>query len=176
VASLTSALQTRSRPVALFSLAKAAQETRAESFRIMKMKQDGRCMFRAIAYGLNKNQGQVITDQEIEKEADELRLACRDALCRSKDRRKQFSDAVYALETEDTLPKYCQRMSKTDFWGGNVELLVLSKMLKVPLVVYLEDATGGHGYRPIAKFGEDFKTRRPVRLLYINGNHYDLLL
>ena len=61
--------------------------------------------FRNAAYGLNKNQGQVITAQEIEKEADELRLACRDALCRSKERRKQFSDAVYALETEDTLPK-----------------------------------------------------------------------
>ena len=57
------------------------------------------------AYGLNKNQGQVIIDQEIEKEADELRLACRDALCRSKERRNQFSDAVYALETEDTLPR-----------------------------------------------------------------------
>ncbi len=57
------------------------------------------------ATGLNKNQGQVITAQEIEQEADELRLACRDALCRSKERRKQFSDAVYALETEDTLPK-----------------------------------------------------------------------
>ena len=57
------------------------------------------------ATGLNKNQGQVITAQEIEHEADELRLACRDALCRSKERRKQFSDAVYALETEDTLPK-----------------------------------------------------------------------
>ena len=55
------------------------------------------------AYGLNKNQGQVITDKEIESEADELRLACRDALCRSKERRKQFSDAVYAVETEDTL-------------------------------------------------------------------------
>ena len=83
--------------------------------------------------------------------------------------------------------------------AGNVELLVLSKMLKVcrsrlhehsnigpsafpewmplrleetvalseqvPLIVYLEDTTDGHGYRPIAKFGEDFKTRRPVRLV-----------
>jgi hypothetical protein len=57
------------------------------------------------AFGLNKNQGQVITDEEIEREADELRLACRDALCRSKERRMQFADAVIALETEDTLPR-----------------------------------------------------------------------
>ena len=64
---------------------------------------NGLCCF--AAFGLNKNQGQVITDEEIEREADELRLACRDALCRSKERRKQFSDAVMALETEDTLPR-----------------------------------------------------------------------
>ena len=58
------------------------------------------------AYGLNRNQGQVITEEEIEREADELRLACRDALCRSKERRNQFADAVTIVETtEDTLPR-----------------------------------------------------------------------
>ena len=35
---------------------------------------------------------------------------------------------------------------------------------QVPLIVYLEDAAGGHGYRPIAKYGEDFRNRRPARL------------
>ncbi len=31
---------------------RAAEESRAESFRIMKMKEDGRCMFRAIGAAL----------------------------------------------------------------------------------------------------------------------------
>lgn len=35
---------------------------------------------------------------------------------------------------------------------------------QVPLVVYLEDTAGSHGYRPIAKYGENFRNRRPVRL------------
>lgn len=41
------------------------------NLRILKMKADGRCMFRAIATGLNYNQGQVISGVEIEKEAGE---------------------------------------------------------------------------------------------------------
>ena len=139
-------------------MCRAEQTPQTESFRIMKMKGDGRCMFRAIgafvsrlnaslvparkaghqwawllalapcskralivfqecgkyptavacgaAYGLNRNQGQVITDADIEKEADELRLACRDALCRSAERRKQFAEAVEVMETvEDPLPR-----------------------------------------------------------------------
>ena len=71
---------------------------------VSRAKTDGASCF--AAYGLNRNQGQVITDVEIEQEADELRLACRDALCRSKERRKQFADAVMVVETtEDTLPR-----------------------------------------------------------------------
>lgn len=73
------------------------------------------------------------------------------------------------------------------FWGGEPELLVLSKMLQVPIYVYLssEDSnlSGSTKYQPIQKYGQqyakarkDHKGRRPVRLLYTGGNHYDLLV
>ena len=39
------------------------------NLRIMTMIPDGRCMFRAIATGLNHNQGQMISKSEIEEEA-----------------------------------------------------------------------------------------------------------
>ena len=48
--------------------------------------------------------------------------------------------------------------------------------MQVPLTVYVPAATDAKGFVPIATYGESFKKRRPVRLLYINGNHYDLLL
>ncbi len=31
---------------------------------------------------------------------------------------------------------YCQRLQQPSFWGGEVEILVLSRMLKVPVYVY----------------------------------------
>ena len=52
--------------------------------------------------------------------------------------------------------------------------------LQVPLYVYLSEAESrgsGSGFHTIAEFGSEFKKKRkPVRLLYVQGNHYDLLL
>jgi len=62
-------------------------------------------MFRAIALGLARNQGRVLGPAAEEQEADQLRLAVAEALCRTPKRRSQFGDAVIALEVEDRLPK-----------------------------------------------------------------------
>jgi hypothetical protein len=76
-------------------------------------------------------------------------------------------------------------MLKPNFWGGEVELVVMSKMLAVPIYVYVPESEaqrGGHanlsGFVPLVKYGEEYvaRGRRPVRLLYTGGNHYDLLL
>jgi len=143
-------------------------------------------MFRAMAQGLARNKGAVLRPDTEQDEADQLRLAVAEALCRTDKRRKEFKEAVRALEAEDSLPRYCERIVQPTFWGGEPELLVLSKMLKVPLFVYLpEDEFGKRdgGYVPIMKYGEEFskprgdkKGRKPVRLLFTGGNHYDLLV
>ena len=59
-------------------------------------------------------------------------------------------------------------------------------MLHVPIFVYLSNAEagrGGAGFIPIQKYGEQYTKagkdrpkRRPVRILYTSGNHYDLLV
>lgn len=84
------------------------------------------------------------------------------------------------------LCSYCRRIMAPTFWGGEPELLVLSKMLEVPIYVYLsseEYGVKGPTYQPIQKYGQQFaksrkghKARRAVRLLYTGGNHYDLLV
>ncbi len=33
------------------------------------------------------------------------------------------------------LPRYCRRLESPQFWGGEVEILILSKMLHVPIHV-----------------------------------------
>ncbi|GAB4822635.1 hypothetical protein N2152v2_009681 [Parachlorella kessleri] len=193
-ASLTSLLldqqeqQQQRRPqVPLFTLARAAPAKQAETgLRIVRVRGDGRCMFRALALGLARNMGRILGPAAEEQEADQLRLAVADAICRTAKRRNEFSPAVIAIEAETKLTDYCRRIVQPNFWGGEAELLVLSQMLRVPVFVYLtsSDAKGGPaGFVAIQKYGEkfgkagkDWQRRRPVRLLYTGGNHYDLLI
>ena len=83
------------------------------------------------------------------------------------------------------LCSYCRRIQSPTFWGGEPELIVLSQLLKVPIFVYLSNSEygGTSGYSVIQKYGEkytkktkDAPRRRPVRLLFTGGNHYDLLV
>ena len=60
---------------------------------------------------------------------------------------------------------------------------MLSKMLRVPVVVYLPNTQvpkarqRAGGYSPITTYGREFLGKRPaVRLLHVDGNHFDLLL
>lgn len=178
-------VEERRQPVALFTLADAASATPLRLRRHV-IKGDGRCMFRALAQGMARNKGAVLKPDTEETEADQLRLAVAEALCRTTKRRSDFKDAVRAMEAEgDTIPRYCEKLQSPAFWGGEPEMLVLSKMLKVPIVVYLpeEEMNKGTGYIPIQRYGEqyskagkDHKARKPVRILFCGGNHYDLLL
>ncbi len=56
-------------------------------------------------------------------------------------------------------------------------------MLKVPVVVYLPNAQvpktrqRAGGFSPITTYGREFLGKRAaVRLLHVDGNHFDLLL
>lgn len=155
------------------------------ALKVIRVKGDGKCMFRAVALGLARNQGRILNAATESKEADNLRMAVAEALCRTDKRRKQFSRAVMALQQEDTLKNYCKRLASPTFWGGEPEMMVLSDMLKVPIFVYLSESEygGGKGYNLIQKFGEKYrkpqnggKGRRPVRLLFTGNNHFDLLV
>ncbi|KAL6777107.1 hypothetical protein ACKKBF_B20240 [Auxenochlorella protothecoides x Auxenochlorella symbiontica] len=169
-------------PTPLFDLAKATQVPFTEKLKVVKIQGDGRCMFRAIAQGLARNKG-IFLGPEVEvQEADQLRGAVTEGLCRSKKRRADFKEALVSIQTEDSLDNYCRRLQNPSFWGGEPELLVLSKMLRVPIYVYTKEQGFGAGYSPLykvgekfAKAGKDWKKRKPVKLLYSNGNHYDLL-
>lgn len=143
-------------------------------------------MFRALALGMARAKGQALGQDAEEQEADQLRMAVAEALCRTAKRRVQFDTAVTALQAEDSLDNYCKRIVQPTFWGGEVELLVLSQMLRVPIFVYVtakEANRAGSGYVAIQRYGEQYtkpdtawKKRSPVRLLYTGGAHYDLLL
>ena len=140
-------------------------------------------MFRALALGLAAIKGDNMTSGEEERQADQLRLAVAESLCRTPEKRKNFSEAVMAISYEYGLEKYCKRILEPAFWGGEPELLVLSRLIRRPIVVYIHASQArnaeGSGFVSIQTYGEEFSKegkRKAVKLLYNGENHYDLLI
>ena len=160
----------------------------------MKIKGDGRCMFRALALGLAHLSKHNMTSSEETKEADTLRNAVFEQMCRDEEKRKGHSEASMSIKygDPDGIEGYCRRIQKEDFWGGETELLVLAKLIRRPIMVYLpahmaKNAASGSGNVCIQTYGEEYASkmnkktgkvteRAPVRLLYNGQTHYDLLI
>ncbi|KAL3676406.1 hypothetical protein R1sor_026354 [Riccia sorocarpa] len=164
---------------------------KVEYHTVRRITGDGRCMFRALVVGMATNKGQTLSYFEEEQEADQLRFAVMDAVCNPEQQRSQkYEEALIAITVEESLNRYCKRIESSAFWGGESELLVLSRLCSQPIVVYIPEAEakqggrwGSGGYIPIAEYGSEYKNpgkdrkgRKPVRLLYSGRNHYDLLL
>ncbi|KAK1271934.1 hypothetical protein QJS04_geneDACA007607 [Acorus gramineus] len=121
--------------------------------------------------GMALNKGLSLNPRQERDDADELRMAVKEIIC----------------ESEDEKHQYCQRIKRSDFWGGESELLVLSKLCCQSIIVYIPEhehttVSRGNRFIPIAEYGAEFgkpkknkKPRSAVKLLYSGGNHYDLL-
>lgn len=115
-------------------------------------------------------------------EADNLRMAVFENLCEAKAKQNRFKDVIDSINRYDEpLPKYCKRLKNPEFWGGEPELVVLSKLLKVPVYIYKSEqefGRSGTGFIKIVEYGTEWSKpeSRPVRLLYSGSNHYDLLV
>ena len=131
----------------VFDLSKAAdkkssskkKKKKSEHFQCVKIKGDGRCMFRALALGLAHLSKHNMTSSEETKEADTLRNAVFEQYCRDEEKRKGHSEASMSIKygDPDGIEGYCRRIQKEDFWGGETELLVLAKLIRRPIMVYL---------------------------------------
>ncbi|KAL7092615.1 hypothetical protein ACP275_12G174700 [Erythranthe tilingii] len=159
---------------------------KVERYSVRKVTGDGRCLFRALVKGMAQNKGMSIGPREERESADELRMAVKEVICDSDKERRQYEEALVAITVEESLRGYCQRIGRPDFWGGEAELLVLSKLCSQPIVVYIperEHGGRGSGFIPIQEYGSEFhkswrkeKPKQAVRLLYTGRNHYDLLV
>ncbi|XP_060202201.1 OVARIAN TUMOR DOMAIN-containing deubiquitinating enzyme 3 [Lycium barbarum] len=159
---------------------------KVEHYSVQKITGDGRCMFRALVKGMAFNKGVKLHPRDERDDADELRMAVKEAICDDEKERLKYEEALVAITVDESLRRYCQRIGRSDFWGGESELLVLSKLCCQPIMVYIpeqEHGGRGSGFIPIAEYGAEFrkgsknrKARKAVRLLYSGRNHYDLLV
>ncbi|CAH1413046.1 unnamed protein product [Lactuca virosa] len=44
-------------------------------------------------------------------------------LCDNEKERHKYEEALIAITVEETLKRYCQRIGRPDFWGGESEIL-----------------------------------------------------
>jgi hypothetical protein len=86
------------------------------------------------ALGLAHIKKDVMTASMEEQEADQLRLAVAESMCRSAEKRKEFQDAATAISFEMPIETYCKRILSPSFWGGEPELLVLAQILRRPIM------------------------------------------
>nr|GMC93763.1 OTU domain-containing protein At3g57810 [Ipomoea batatas] len=159
---------------------------KVERYSIQRVTGDGRCLFRALVKGMAFNKGKTLSPREEREGADELRLAVKEVICDNNKEREKYEEALVAITVDESLKRYCQRIGRSDFWGGESELLVLSRLLCQPVVVYIpehEHRGRGSAFIPIAEYGSEFckgtrssKPRQAVKLLYSGRNHYDLLV
>ncbi|KAF7825576.1 OTU domain-containing protein [Senna tora] len=160
---------------------------KVERFSVEKVTGDGRCLFRALVKGMAYHKGIALNPREERENADELRLAVKEVICDNKGERNLYEEALIAITVDESLKRYCQRIVRHDFWGGESELLVLSKLCKQPIIVYIPEhevcllQLSGFNDITIFGYGSEFKSknwkpRKVVRLLYSGKNHYDLLV
>lgn len=164
----------------------SAALNKVEHYGVQRVTGDGRCMFRALAKGMAKNKGIPLAPREEVEDADDLRMAVKEIICDSETGRQEYEEAVIAITVEQSLKRYCQRIRRPDFWGGESEFLVLSRLCRQPIIIYIPEREyhgRGNGFIPIAEYGLEFtkntkqwKKKTPVRLLYSGRNHYDLLV
>ncbi|XP_017220255.1 OVARIAN TUMOR DOMAIN-containing deubiquitinating enzyme 3 isoform X3 [Daucus carota subsp. sativus] len=154
---------------------------KVERYSVKKVTGDGRCLFRALVKGMAIHKGLSLNSREETENADELRTAVKEVICGKDNERTEYAEALMAITVEESLKRYCQRIGKSDFWGGESELLgwggmemrervqilhgkcckVLSKLCHQPIIVYIpahEHAKGGYGsgFIPIAEYGVDY--------------------
>ncbi|XP_031738068.1 OVARIAN TUMOR DOMAIN-containing deubiquitinating enzyme 3 isoform X2 [Cucumis sativus] len=116
---------------------------KAEQYKVQKVTGDGRCLFRALAKGMAFNRGIPLRPFEEKNDADDLRMAVKEVICDNGKEKRQYEAALIAITVEEPLERYCQRIRTPDFWGGESELLVLSKLCKQPIIVYIPEHENG---------------------------------
>lgn len=123
---------------------------------IKRMKEDGACLFRAVA-------DQVYGDQDMH---DVVRKHCMDYLVKNAD---YFSNYV----TED-FTTYINRKRVSSCHGNHIEMQAMAEMYNRPVEVYQYSGTGPEPLEPINTFHGIHQTEdEPIRVSYHRNVHYN---
>ncbi len=133
-----------------------------------KVMGDGRCLFRSVVRGRAVAKEEPVPKPHQEKKAaDKLRARAVAELRRH----RQLLLKFYVIE--ENFETYIERMALPRTYAGEPELLMLAKVLRMPIAVYLLMQNGM--YRRIQLYGKHYQGE-PIRIRYVNDTHYDTLM
>lgn len=141
------------------------------NLRVVRVRGDGRCLYRAIAKNLACLEDRSLSERLEREDADALRQMAWKEIC--VDRTNWFKSRHVI---EGSINAYCSQMRNPQFFAGEAEMLALSERLAVPISVYMN--VDGR-LKAVVTYGEQFfkkKNNAVVRVVYSNGNHYDAVL
>ncbi|CAE7699770.1 OTU4 [Symbiodinium pilosum] len=144
-----------------------AEPMKVPGWRLVQVRPDGNCLFRAVA------QGEAFAKQIPDLPEEEESRRCRElralAVAELINRREDLGFIV-----EGDFDKYVARMSRSGTWGGEPELFMLAKfVLQMPLEVYITD--GHNRVQHFLTYSEDLPGE-PVRVLFHGYGHYEALV
>ncbi|CAO3681156.1 unnamed protein product [Umbelopsis ramanniana] len=137
--------------------------------RVSEVAADGHCLYNAVS-------DQLAARYKVKTNYKELRKEAADYI---KGHPDDFIPFLYkddgGMYTYDDLKQYCDELENTAVWGGQLEILALSKTRKVPFHIIQMGS-------PVLKISDDeFPSQQPIKLayhkhLYSLGEHYNSLL
>uniref|UniRef100_A0A6V7QVA2 Ubiquitin thioesterase OTU n=1 Tax=Ananas comosus var. bracteatus TaxID=296719 RepID=A0A6V7QVA2_ANACO len=134
------------------------------TLRSIRIRGDGRCLFRAVAYGACLRAGKPCPSESLQKElADELRSNVADEFVRRR------GDTEWFLEED--FETYVTHIRQPHIWGGEPSCLCVPMM---PITVYMY-TKGSDSPRIIAEYGQEYGKENPIRVIYHGYGHYDAL-
>ncbi|KAF3782071.1 OTU domain-containing protein [Nymphaea thermarum] len=148
--------------------AAAAELAQAPPYKVTGVSGDGRCLFRAVAYGDCLRNGKAAPDEALQKElADDLRARVANELLKRREETEWF--------IEGDFESYVKNIQQPHAWGGEPELLMASHVLQKPISVFMMDGNSGD-LVSIASYGQEYrKGNSPITVLFHGYGHYDAL-
>lgn len=150
----------------------------ATTLAVVRVKGDGRCLYRSIARSLASEESRTLSAALETEDADALR----DLAYQYVTARDTAADFVRRNVVEGNFKKYTDKMRNPTFFAGEAEIFALANALRIPIAVYLEQNTNSSGtkqLRNIATYGEKFKTKakgKTIHVLYNGTNHFNALI
>ncbi|KAI8147848.1 hypothetical protein BJV82DRAFT_593588 [Fennellomyces sp. T-0311] len=137
--------------------------------KVQEIHADGHCLYNAISNQLSKRYDQETTYQELRKMAADY----------MRNHPDDFIPFLYKddgdMYSTDDFERYCDEIENTPRWGGQLEILALSRAKGIPIHIVQMG-------QPVLKVNEEeFPGKEPLKLayhkhLYSLGAHYNSLL
>ncbi|OZJ07001.1 hypothetical protein BZG36_00038 [Bifiguratus adelaidae] len=140
----------------------------AKGLQVKDITADGHCLYNAISDQLNVRQGKQISYQKLREQTAQYMREHRDEFFPF----METDDG--GIMTEDAYEKYCSDIEKTPRWGGQLEILAISKVHQVPVHIVQMGS-------PMIRISEEeFKDAKPItvsyhKYMYGLGAHYNSL-